>query len=132
MPAYAIAIAVVFLGAGAALLRRDARGWERVAIEFEYNDLDYTKAPTIDNELEHQGSTRFASFIHSITQSGFVRDDGESLPAISNPLTEFASLLYAEMPSRASLVCQVPLPHITRDRVAVQDSQRSRRSPCCQ
>lgn len=44
------------------------------SIEFEYKDLDYSKAPTIDVELGHQGSTRFASFIRSITQSGFVRD----------------------------------------------------------
>lgn len=49
------------------------------AIEFEYNDLDYSKAPTIDDELGHQGSTRFASFIQSISQSGFVRDDGDAV-----------------------------------------------------
>jgi RHS repeat-associated protein len=49
------------------------------AIEFEYKDLDYSKAPTIDDELGHQGSTRFASFIQSITQSGFVRDDGKAV-----------------------------------------------------
>jgi RHS repeat-associated protein len=49
------------------------------AIEFEYKDLDYTKAPTIDDELGHQGSTRFASFIQSITQSGFVRDDDKAV-----------------------------------------------------
>jgi len=49
------------------------------AIEFEYKDLDYTKAPSVDNELVHQGSTRFASFIQSITQSGFVRDDGQAV-----------------------------------------------------
>ncbi|UVO28155.1 SpvB/TcaC N-terminal domain-containing protein [Bradyrhizobium arachidis] len=45
------------------------------AIEFEYRDLDYSKAPTIDDELGHQGSTQFASFIQSISQSGLVRDD---------------------------------------------------------
>jgi RHS repeat-associated protein len=49
------------------------------AIEFAYKDLDYSKAPTIDTELGHQGSTRFASFIQSITQSGFVRDDGQAV-----------------------------------------------------
>lgn len=49
------------------------------AIEFSYKDLDYSKVPTIDIELGHQGSTRFASFIQSITQSGFVRDDGQAV-----------------------------------------------------
>jgi RHS repeat-associated protein len=49
------------------------------SIEFEYKDLDYSKAPTIDDELGHQGSTRFASFIQSTTQSGFVRDDGQAV-----------------------------------------------------
>jgi RHS repeat-associated protein len=45
------------------------------AIEFEYKDLDYSKGPTVDNELGHHGSTRFASFIQSINVSGFRRDD---------------------------------------------------------
>lgn len=44
------------------------------AIEFEYKDLDYAESPAIDIELGHQGSTRFASFIQTIVQSGFVSD----------------------------------------------------------
>ncbi|HEY5961312.1 MAG TPA: SpvB/TcaC N-terminal domain-containing protein, partial [Polyangiaceae bacterium] len=43
--------------------------------EFEYADLDYRQAVPVDSELAHEGSTRFASFIQSITQSGYVRDD---------------------------------------------------------
>lgn len=42
--------------------------------EFDYTDLDYSQPVTIEAELAHQGSTRFASFIRSVTQSGFVRD----------------------------------------------------------
>jgi RHS repeat-associated protein len=49
------------------------------AIEFGYQDLDYSKAPTIDEELGHQGSTRFASFIRFITLSGLVRDDSQAV-----------------------------------------------------
>lgn len=41
---------------------------------FNYADLSYDQPPSIDDELAHQGSTRFASFIRSITQSGYVRD----------------------------------------------------------
>jgi RHS repeat-associated protein len=41
--------------------------------EFEYADLNYSQPTTINNELVHQGSTRFASFIQSVTQSGYVR-----------------------------------------------------------
>ncbi|GAA1970931.1 hypothetical protein GCM10009776_37400 [Microbacterium deminutum] len=48
------------------------------AIEFDYGDLDYAQSPTIDAELNHQGSTRFGSFIRAATQSGFVRDDAET------------------------------------------------------
>jgi hypothetical protein len=43
--------------------------------EFEYADLDYAQPTTIEAELAYQGSTRFASFIRTVTQSGFVRDD---------------------------------------------------------
>ncbi len=45
--------------------------------EFGYADLDYQQPHSIDDELAHAGSTRFASFICSITQSGYVRDDSQ-------------------------------------------------------
>jgi RHS repeat-associated protein len=47
--------------------------------EFEYRDLDYSQPTTIEAELAHQGSTRFASFIRAVTQSGFVRDDSQAV-----------------------------------------------------
>lgn len=47
--------------------------------EFEYTDLNYSQPTTIEAELAHQGSTRFASFIRGITQSGFVRDDTQAV-----------------------------------------------------
>ena len=50
--------------------------------QFEYADLDYSEPVTIDAELIHQGSTRIASFIHSVTQSGFVRDITNTVPDI--------------------------------------------------
>ncbi len=40
--------------------------------EFGYADLDYKQNPTVEDELGHQGSTRFGSFICAVTQSGFV------------------------------------------------------------
>jgi RHS repeat-associated protein len=42
--------------------------------EFDYADLDHSQPVAIEAELAHQGSTPFASFIRSVTQSGFVRD----------------------------------------------------------
>ena len=45
------------------------------ATEFDYVDLDYSNPVPIETELSHEGSTRFASFIGSVTQSGFVRDE---------------------------------------------------------
>jgi RHS repeat-associated protein len=47
--------------------------------EFNYGDLDYSQPTTIEDELTYQGSTRFASFIRAITQSGFVRDDTQAM-----------------------------------------------------
>ena len=47
--------------------------------EFEYADLDYSQPATIEAELAHQGSTRFASFVRTATQSGFVRDDAQAV-----------------------------------------------------
>jgi len=45
--------------------------------EFNYLDFDYPTNFTVRNELEHGGSTRFASFIYSVTQSGYVRDSSK-------------------------------------------------------
>src|SRR5262249_23755431 len=49
------------------------------ATEFEYADLDYSQPVAIADELVYQGSTRFASFIRSVTQSGYVRDDAQGV-----------------------------------------------------
>jgi RHS repeat-associated protein len=46
--------------------------------EFDYTDLDFRKPIVIEVELAHQGSTRFASFIRAVTQSGYVRDDTQT------------------------------------------------------
>ncbi len=47
--------------------------------EFDYGDLDYSQPTTIEDELTYQGSTRFASFMRTVTQSGFVRDDTQAV-----------------------------------------------------
>lgn len=51
--------------------------------ELDYADFEYDDSviPNLLNELEHEGSTRFASFIQSVSQSGYLLDDsvlGES------------------------------------------------------
>jgi RHS repeat-associated protein len=51
--------------------------------EFDYADLRYSDVTTAEDELLHEGSTRFASFIQSISQYGY-RLDG-SVPANSEP-----------------------------------------------
>jgi RHS repeat-associated protein len=63
-----------------ALLRED--DGQLVAIEpslvrstdFDYVDLDYAQAPSVESELAHRGSTRFASFIRSVTQRAYRQD----------------------------------------------------------
>ena len=47
--------------------------------EFAYNDLATGPDTDIEAELTHPGSTRFASFIKAVTQSGYVREDGQGL-----------------------------------------------------
>jgi len=51
--------------------------------EFDYSDLDYSRSVTIEAELAHIGSTRFASFIQAVTQSGYVRSEA-ALPTLKN------------------------------------------------
>ncbi|QJD87672.1 SpvB/TcaC N-terminal domain-containing protein [Cohnella herbarum] len=41
--------------------------------EFTYGDFDYTEPYRVENELSHRGSSRMASFIQTVTQSGYVR-----------------------------------------------------------
>lgn len=43
--------------------------------EFDYSDLDYSQSITVETELGHNGSTRFASFIRAVIQSGYVRGE---------------------------------------------------------
>ncbi len=56
-------------------LRTGEQGYDGLvrSTEFEYADLDLSRSPTIEEELAHQGSTRFASFIRAVRQSGYVR-----------------------------------------------------------
>ena len=44
------------------------------SLELDYADLDYAKTVSVDDELTHQGSSRIASFVQSVTQSGYVRE----------------------------------------------------------
>ena len=64
--------------------------------EFDYADLDYSHPVAIDDELAHQGSSRFASFIRSVTQSGFVRDDTQ--PPVVNHGVPYATYLKRSLP----------------------------------
>jgi RHS repeat-associated protein len=64
--------------------------------EFDYADLDYTQPVTIEKELAHQGSTRFASFIRRITQSGYVRD--ETQPVVVRNGVPYATYLKKSLP----------------------------------
>ena len=65
--------------------------------EFTYQDLDYSVPPSIEQELSHPGSTRFASFIRGITQSGFVRD--ETQPIVVRNGVSFSTYLRKSIPT---------------------------------
>lgn len=47
--------------------------------EFEYSDFDYSTGGEIEEQLAHQGSSRFGSFVRSITQAGYIRDDSKAM-----------------------------------------------------
>lgn len=55
------------------------------ATEFDYRDLDYDPATSVEEELAHPGSTRFASFIQSVTQSRFVHDPDAAVDEGDDP-----------------------------------------------
>ncbi len=64
--------------------------------EFDFDDLDYTQTQTIEMELAHPGSTRFASFIRGVTQSGFVRD--ETQPLVDRNGVSYVTYLKKSLP----------------------------------
>jgi RHS repeat-associated protein len=65
--------------------------------ELDYSDLDYTDAPTVDSELAHHGSTRLVSFIQSITQSGFIRDD--TVPIVNRDGLQYLTYAKSSLPA---------------------------------
>jgi len=69
------------------------KGYEGLvrATEFDYADLDYTQPVTIEDELAHQGSTRFASFMRAVIQSGYMLDDTKA-PVVRGGVEYFTYL----------------------------------------
>src|SRR5215208_5336195 len=59
--------------------------------EFDYSDFVYSKqlqqeqqqSIKVETEMAHKGSTRFASFIRAVTQSGYVRDEGQPVAVLN-------------------------------------------------
>lgn len=64
--------------------------------EIEYADFDYSVPSSIEEELAHQGSSRFGSFVRSITQSGFVRDDTQAV--LERDGVEYVTYLRKSLP----------------------------------
>jgi RHS repeat-associated protein len=52
--------------------------------EFDYSNFDYS-APsfTVTEELDHKGSTRIASFIQNVTQSGYLTDETKPIHEVN-------------------------------------------------
>ncbi|WP_344594922.1 SpvB/TcaC N-terminal domain-containing protein [Actinomadura vinacea] len=62
--------------------------------EFDYADLD--RAVNVDEELAHQGSTRFGSLLRRVTHKGYARDD--TRPVAVRDGVEFAAYLEQSLP----------------------------------
>jgi RHS repeat-associated protein len=64
--------------------------------DLDHPDLDDTDPVTVDDELAHQGSTRFASFLRAVRQSGHVRDG--STPPLARDGAVFGTYLERSLP----------------------------------
>lgn len=52
--------------------------------ELNYSDFDYSSSPfSVSDELDHKGSTRIASFIQNVTQSGYVKDETKPVHSVN-------------------------------------------------
>ena len=52
--------------------------------EFDYSDFDYSRIIFyISDELKHKGSTRFASFIQKVIQSGYLKDETKPIHEVN-------------------------------------------------
>ena len=55
--------------------------------EFDYSDFDYSSRSsssfTVSDELKHKGSTRFASFIQNVIQSGYLKDETKPIHEVN-------------------------------------------------
>jgi RHS repeat-associated protein len=80
--------------------------------EFEYADFDYSVPSTIEEQLAHQGSSRFASFVRSISQSGFVRDE-------TQPLVELGGVSYVTYLKKS-----LPPLELTYSKATIQEDVR--------
>lgn len=69
------------------------------ATAFNYADLDLTQPVPSEAELAHPGSTRFASFLQTVTQSGFVRD--ETQPVLERDGVRYVTYLEKSLPPLA-------------------------------
>ncbi|MGB1277646.1 MAG: SpvB/TcaC N-terminal domain-containing protein, partial [Nannocystaceae bacterium] len=66
------------------------------ATEFSYGDFGNRPRPLAVDELTYEGSTRYASFIRRVTQSGFVRD--ESIPVEVRQGRRYVTYLSKSLP----------------------------------
>jgi RHS repeat-associated protein len=64
--------------------------------DIDYADLDYGPGVSVDAELAHQGSTRFASFVRSVTQSGYMRVEG--LSPVADDGAEYLTYVVQSLP----------------------------------
>jgi RHS repeat-associated protein len=82
------------------------------ATELEYADRT-DPAPAIEEELQHQGSTRFASFVRAIWQSGYVRE--EAVPLIEENGVTSVTYLEKSLPSLEFEYTKADLPGEVRE-----------------
>jgi RHS repeat-associated protein len=64
--------------------------------EFDYSDLNYREPIPVETELGHKGSTRFASFICAVTQSGYTRD--KTRPVVILNGVKFSTYIKKSLP----------------------------------
>jgi RHS repeat-associated protein len=71
-------------------------GYDGLVASTEFDYADITAQASVDEELAHQGSTRFGSFLRKVTHAGFAHDDTK--PVVVHGDVEFATYLREPLP----------------------------------
>lgn len=66
------------------------------SVDLEYDDLDLTAMPPTEDELAHEGSTRFGSFVRKVSMSSYKKDSAR--PVVVSGVARYSTYLTKTLP----------------------------------